>query len=106
MNKARRKRLEAAGWRFGSAQDFLGLTDEEVRLIEIKIALSRGVRDLRHELGLTQNDLAERLGSSQSRVAKIEGREGTVSIELMIRALIAMGATARDVARLIARRVS
>ena len=106
MNKARRNRLEAAGWKFGSAQDFLGLTDEEVRLIEIKIALSRGVRDLRRELGLTQSELAERLGSSQSRVAKIEGREGTVSIELMVRALLAMGATARDVARLIARRVS
>jgi len=106
VNKARRNRLEAAGWKFGSAQDFLGLTDEEVRLIEIKIALSRGVRDLRRELGLTQSELAERLGSSQSRVAKIEGREGTVSIELMVRALLAMGATARDVARLIARRVS
>ena len=106
MNKARKKRLEAAGWRFGTAQEFLGLRDEEVRLIEIKIALSGGVREMRNRLGMTQSELAERLGSSQSRVAKIEGPEASVSIELMVRALIAMGATAKDVGKLIARRVS
>ena len=72
----------------------------------MKVALSRGVRVLREKVELTQTELADRLGSSQSRVAKIEGGDGSVSMELMVRALIAMGAKAKDVARLIARRVS
>jgi len=105
VNKAKRKQLEAAGWKFGSIQEFLGLTEEEVQLIEMKVRLSGGVRSLRAELGITQTELAERLGSSQSRVAKIEGGDGSVSMELMVRALIAMGATARDVGRLLARKV-
>ena len=101
MDKRKRKRLEEAGWKIGSVQEFLGLTDEEATLIEIKLALANSVKSHRQEKGITQADLAKRLGSSQSRVAKIEAAESEVSVELMIKSLLALGASRREVGRAI-----
>ncbi|CAA9311831.1 MAG: hypothetical protein AVDCRST_MAG68-1401 [uncultured Gemmatimonadetes bacterium] len=102
MEKGKRERLENAGWRVGSAQDFLNLTDEEAAFIEVKVALRAMLRARRTEQGLTQNELATRLGSSQSRVAKIEAGDPSVSLDLLVRGLLATGATARDIAAAIA----
>jgi len=96
------RRLEAKGWRFGTVQEFLGLSDEESRYIELKLALHFAVCETRKEAGLTQAELAERMGSSQSRVAKIEGGDPNVSIDLMLRALFALGMTSADLAETIA----
>ena len=101
MKKNRRARLEGQGWRLGDAADFLGLTPEESALVETKLALSRSVRDRRTKQGLSQTDLAKRLKSSQSRVAKIEAADPTVSADLLLRALFALGATPNDVATVI-----
>jgi len=102
MNKAKQKKLERRGWKVGSATDFLGLSAEEARLIELKLALSRSLRDRRESLKLTQIDLAQRLRSSQSRIAKMEAGDPSVSLDLLIRSLFALGATKRDLARVIA----
>jgi ribosome-binding protein aMBF1 (putative translation factor) len=101
MNKAKRKALEAAGFRFGDAEDFLGLTNEERRLVEVRLAVSRAVRELRKESGVTQQQLAARIKSSQSRVAKIEAAAPDVTLDLSFRALFAVGGSLRDVARLV-----
>ena len=101
MKKHTRARLEARGWRFGDAAHFLGLTPEEAALVETKLALSGGVRDRRTAQGLSQAELARRLRSSQSRVAKIEAADPAVSADLLLRALFALGATPRDVAAVI-----
>lgn len=101
MNKNKRARLEARGWRVGDAADFLDLTPEEAALVETKLALSGSVRDRRTKQGLSQADLAKRLKSSQSRVAKIEAADPTVSADLLLRALFALGATPSDVATVI-----
>ena len=101
MSAARRKRLEAAGWKVGSVREFLGLSDEESALVEIKLALSRGLRGRRERLRLTQAALARRIRSSQSRVAKMEGGDPSVSIDLLVRSLLALGASSRDLARTI-----
>ncbi len=98
MKKSKRATLEAHGWRFGSAADFLELTPEEAAFVETKLALSQSVRDRRRAQGLSQAALARRLASSQSRVAKIEAADATVSIDLLLRALFALGAKRRDVA--------
>ena len=95
------KRLERAGWRIGEAGDFLELTEDERRFVEMKLALAGGVRECRQRHGLTQAALARRLRSSQSRVAKIEAADRTVSLDLLVRALLALGATRQEVARLI-----
>lgn len=101
MTPEKRKRLEASGWRVGSVQEFLGLSDAEAALIEIRLALARGLRARRLRKRLTQADLARQLSSSQSRVAKMETGDPTVSIDLLVRALLALGAAPRDLARII-----
>ena len=104
MDSAKRKRLAAAGWRVGTAQEFLGLSPDEAAFVEVKLTLSARVRDERARLGLTQKALAKRLGSSQSRVAKLEAGDPTVSLDLLARALIALGTRPRQIARMVTSR--
>ena len=85
MRKDKRRRLERAGWKIGDAADFLRLSDEERRFIETKLALADGLRQLRERQGLTQTDVAQQIGSSQSRVAKMEVADRTVSTDLLLR---------------------
>ena len=101
MQKDKRRRLEQAGWKIGDAADFLQLSVEERRFIETKLALAEGLRRLRESQGLTQIDVAQRIGSSQSRVAKMEVADRTVSTDLLLRSLFRLGANRRDVARLL-----
>jgi ribosome-binding protein aMBF1 (putative translation factor) len=96
------RRLRARGWKVGDATEFLGLSDQEAALVELRLALSRSVRERRLKLGLSQVALASRLGSSQSRVAKLEGADATVSIDLLIRGLLALGASRREIGRALA----
>ena len=103
MDKAKRKRLEARGWRVGTASDFLRLNAEETALIEMKLNLSQALRARREARGLSQVALAKRLRSSQSRVAKMEAADQTVSIDLLVRGLVVLGATSRDIARILGR---
>ena len=106
MDTKKRKRLEAAGWTIGDATAFLKLTPEESALVEMRLALSRSLRERRLAEGLTQTELAKQLGSSQSRVAKLEAGDASVSLELLIRALLAIGASRKDVAQALTRRVA
>lgn len=96
------RRLKARGWKVGDATEFLGLSEQEAALVELRVALSRSVRARRMKLGLSQVDLASRLGSSQSRVAKLEGADATVSIDLLIRGMLALGASRREIGRTLA----
>ena len=97
MKTRKLKRLHAAGWKAGSAAEFLGLTDSEAALVELKLALVDAVRKTRQKRGLSQIDLAQRMRSSQSRIAKIEAGDASVSLDLIVRALIAAGANRKDV---------
>jgi ribosome-binding protein aMBF1 (putative translation factor) len=102
MDSAKRKRLKDAGWKTGTVAEFLRLTPEESALIEIKLRLSELVRKARTRARLSQMALAHRLGSSQSRVAKIEAGDPSVSLDLLMRASFASGATRKELARAIA----
>jgi len=103
MKARKRQRLERAGWKLGSAKEFLGLTDEEEAVIDLKLALARAVREERSKRKLTQNQLGRLLGSSQSRIAKMEAGDPSVSIDLLVRSLLRMGASRRDLIRWLAR---
>lgn len=105
-HKTKRARLEAAGWRFGSARELLDLSDEDVEFIEIKLALADALKARRQADGLTQAQCAERVGSSQSRVARMEAADPTVTLDLLIKALLALGATRRDIAAILGRRAA
>lgn len=102
MNKAKLKRLKAAGWKIGGAAEFLGLSKEEAVLVDIKLALAESLRRRRIRRKLTQEELATFLKSSQSRVAKMEAADSSVSIDLLLRSLLALGLTQRDVAKILA----
>ncbi len=101
MNKAKRECLQAQGWKVGTVAEFLELTPEESALIEIKLALSKSLRTRREKL-MTQAELAGRIKSSQPRIAKAEGGDRSVSIELLVRAMLATGATPKDIGKVIA----
>jgi transcriptional regulator with XRE-family HTH domain len=87
----------------GCTADFLNLMPQEAQFIELKLALAGGVRKLREQRGITQAALAQQLGSSQSRVAKIEAADRSVTLDLMMRSLLAIGATPGEIAKLIKR---
>lgn len=101
MRRSKKKRLEARGWKVGTAQEFLGLSDEESAYVELRLLLADSLRHRRQKRNLSQTDLAKLLHSSQSRVAKMEGGDPSVSIDLLIRSLLALGASNRDLARTI-----
>ena len=102
MREEKRKRLEAKGWRVGTTAEFLGLTPEEEAYVEIRLRLADGLKSRRAKRRITQVALAKAVKSSQSRIAKMEAGDPTVSIDLLVRTLLALGATKRDVADLIA----
>lgn len=91
------ERIKAAGWEVGNAEDFLQLSDEESRLLALRLSLISAVKKSRIKRKLSQTDLAQRMKSSQSRIAKIETGDASVSLDLIVRALIASGATTRDI---------
>ncbi|ARV61084.1 transcriptional regulator [Nostocales cyanobacterium HT-58-2] len=101
MDDAKRERLEAKGWKVGTVTEFLELSAEEATLIDIKLALSRSLKERRQKL-MTQAELAAKLQSSQPRIAKAENGDASVSIELLVKAMLAIGATPEDIGQVIA----
>jgi len=102
MDRKKIIRLRKYGWRVGDAADFLGLTQEESSYIETKIAVARFIQKKRLLKHMTQQQLASLIRSSQSRVAKIEKSDPSVSLDLLVRTLFALGATKPELAKAIA----
>ena len=99
VNKAKRVNLERKGWKFGGPEEFLGLSADELAYIELKLALSDTLKAKRVSKRLTQAELARIMNSSQSRVAKMEAGDPTVSIDLLIRSLLALGVSKKELGR-------
>ena len=102
LDANKRKRLKAAGWKVGSTRDFLGLSNEEETFVELKVALGTSLRQQRARKNISQSALAKQMGSSQSRIAKMEAGDASVSLDLQVRALVALGTTRRELARTVA----
>jgi len=103
MKSSKKEALESRGWKVGTADEFLGLTPEDSALVALKLALSRELRARRTAKGISQAALARELKSSQSRVAKMEAADPSVSVDLLLRSLFVLGASPRDVGRVLAR---
>lgn len=101
MRASKQEKLEASGWKVGNVDEFLGLTPEESAYIEMKLALSQTLRQRRLKNNLSQIELAKLVHSSQSRIAKMEAGDPSVSIDLIMKSLLALGASANDVAKAI-----
>ena len=104
MRKAKQERLKTKGWQIGSADDFLELTPEESAYVDLKLRLSESLRMRRFQEKLSQKELAKLVKTSQSRVAKMEAGDPTVSLDLLIKTLLALGASDTDLADAIAAR--
>ncbi len=102
MKPDKRIKLEKAGWKIGDASEFLGLSTEEAAYIEMKLALSEALRNQREKKKLSQVELAHLIASSQSRVAKMEAADPTVSLDLLVKSLLALGVSQKNVARAMA----
>lgn len=89
-------------WKSGSAYDFLELSAEEIELVEIRLAFSRKMKELRLASGRTQAQIAKLIQSSQSRVAKIEAGDPSISLDRQIKSLIMLGLTRKQVGKLMA----
>jgi DNA-binding XRE family transcriptional regulator len=101
MDKKKKELLKIKGWKVGSTEEFLDLSEEELAYIELKISLSRLTKEIRAKRQLTQQQTADLISSSQSRVAKIEAGDPSVSVDLQIRSLLALGASKEDLAEAI-----
>jgi predicted transcriptional regulator len=104
VREEKRRRLVAKGWRIGNAQDLLRLSDEEAAYVDLKVRLTTSLRHRRQRRRLTQADLAKLLRSSQSRVAKMEAGDPSVSLDLLIRSLLVLGTSRRELSRIISTR--
>lgn len=102
MNTRKKERLAKAGWNTGDAAEFLNLTPQEELYVELKASLCQQLKRQRQKSRLTQEELARRVRSSQSRIAKMERCDPSVSIDLLIKSLLALGTTRRQIARAIA----
>jgi ribosome-binding protein aMBF1 (putative translation factor) len=104
MRESNRQKLAEKGWTTGSAGSFLGLSKEEEAYIELRLKLADGLKTKRQAKGVTQTQLAHSLKSSQSRVAKMEAGDPTVSLDLLVKSLLALGTSSKQLAAIIAGR--
>ena len=102
MDSRKRKKLQAKGWVVGGATEFLQLSDEEARYIELKLALAESLKSERLKQNVTQVELAKMIGSSQSRVAKMEAGDPSVTVDLLLKALLTLGVTKKQLSRIFA----
>lgn len=98
MDESKRQRLEAAGWKVGDTSEFLQLSPEESTFIELKLSLTRRLRELRLQNNLTQKKLAEKIESNELNIIQIESGDPSASLDLMVRAMLFLGATKQDIA--------
>jgi hypothetical protein len=106
MHKSKKKRLEAKGWKVSGTKEFLELSSEEKAYIEIKLKLAVSFREQRLRRRMTQSDVARAIRSSQSRVAKMEAGDRSVSVDLLIRSLLALGFSSKRFIQLFSRGLS
>ena len=102
MDSKKKKELQSKGWHIGSAKDFLGLSEQEATYIELKLMLGQNLKNRRLEKELTQVELAKLLKSNQSRIAKMESGDPSVSLDLLVKSLLELGTTKKDIANIIA----
>ena len=101
MDSKKKKKLEAKGWIVGDTSEFLQLSIEEARFIELKLALSDSLKAERLKQKVTQVELAKLIGSSQSRVAKMEAGDPTVTVDLLLKALLSLGVSKKQLSKII-----
>src|SRR5260370_20736890 len=99
MNSTKKTRLEAAGWKVGTAAEFLGLNKQEAAFVEMKLPRARCLHALRIRRKLSHSRVAEFVGSSQSRVAKMESSAPYVTVDPPMRTAFSLCRSASPLVR-------
>ena len=102
MEKSKKEKLEKNGWKVGDIDEFLGLNEAEIAIIEMRVALAKALVERRKKMGLSQVTVAQNFGTSQSRVAKMEKADAHISLELLIRILFSLGASKKELLKAMA----
>ena len=103
MKATKCKKLEAKGWKIDSTDEFLNLSPEEAAYIELKLSLSNSLKQRRLKEKLSQVELAKMVESSQSRVAKMEAGDPSVSIDLLVKSLLVISSISLALSRTLPR---
>ena len=101
MKAPKQNKLKAKGWKISTTTDFLELTDQQAAYIELKLKLASYLKKIRTQRHLTQKDICKLINSSQSRVAKMERGDHSVSLDLLIKSLLALGVSNEDIGKTI-----
>lgn len=91
METKKRKALEAAGWKFGDAEDFLEMSADERQLLETRMNIAAAIKRQRETGALSQKELGARMKTSQPRIARIERAASDVSLDQLLRTFTAAG---------------
>lgn len=85
------KRRKGKTWVETDVEELLGLTPEDLVIIEFRAALAVALQRARKRKKLTQEEAAEQIGTSQAQVSKMEGGQSSITIDRLIKALAALG---------------
>jgi predicted XRE-type DNA-binding protein len=100
MDAKKKKRLEAGGWRVGTVEEFLALSEAEMALIDMHIRLCDEIKRRLQAARMSQAELARHLETSASRLSNmLAGKQ--VSTDALVRALFVLGATSREIGKVI-----
>jgi DNA-binding transcriptional regulator YiaG len=102
MNKPKNSRKKADvkdHWVEGSVQDFRQLSDADMEYIEMRLAASRYLKSIRQAQNMTQKMVAMKLHTSQSRLAKMEAGDSSVSLDLLFKSLFSLGVSRKKLVR-------
>src|SRR5262245_26622057 len=97
MNERKRLRLERAGWRSGTVQQFLGLTDAAAAYIETSVLLAAALRAVRRRRRMSLGVAARTIGTTTAAVGKLEAGNPSATIDELLGALLALGISPRRV---------
>lgn len=102
LDKTRIKKLENAGWKMGDFGDAFALSAEDRAFVEMRLAAAREVDRLREEQGVSQRELARRMGTKQPTVSRMLAEPSSTTFDSLFRALLALGSTPRQIAAALA----
>ena len=101
MDTKKRKQLEAAGYQITDSADWLGLTPQEQAIVNMRVNFALEIERVRKASNITQRELADKIGTRQSGVARMLNNPTTATIDSLIKTLLALGASPKRIAALI-----
>ena len=101
MKAKKKKALELAGYKMTDSVEWLELSPEEEAIVKIRVNFAMEIDRVCKERGITQQALAEKIGTRQSGVARMLNNPSKVTIDSLIKTLLVLGTPSKRIAALI-----